>query len=222
MSGNGRGWPYEPVDGLREAPAPTPPAVEADAPPDAAAPAVSRRAVVLLSVAGAVAVVLGSLGVGDWWVRNREMQTLLDRVERAERAQLPALDGIGPRLELCQQDPAADDADQCDTVGIRAIAERALPRLEQTGEEVAGTRLTSVHGNLRTFRDRYVDHNLAWRSWLETLARDPTAGSFSSPDAIETTFFEASDAADDALTPLPINGNRRRVEAVFASARRGP
>lgn len=173
----------------------------------------------LLAIAGSVAVLLTTFGVGDWWLRNRELRTLLERVERAERAQLPAIQTIGPLLILCQQEAAIGEEDLCDTVAIREGAERVLPRLVETGEEVADTRLISFHGSLRTFRDRYVDHNLAWRGWLETLARDPTAGDFDSPDSISTTFYEASDAADEALTPLPLHGNRDRVEAIFASIR---
>jgi len=175
--------------------------------------------VVLLAIAGSVAVVLASLGVGDWLVRNREMRTLLGRVERAERAQLPAIQGIGPLLFLCRQQATGDTEQPCDTVTIRMDAEKALPRLTQTGDEVAATGLTSFHGNLRTFRDRYVAHNLAWRSWLEILSRDPTAGGFESPDSIATTFEVASKAADEALTPLPLHGNRSRVEAIFESVR---
>jgi len=106
--------------------------------------------VVLLAIAGSVAVVLASLGVGDWWVRNREMGTLLDRVERAERAQLPAIQGIGPLLFLCRQQALGDTEQLCDTVTIRAAAERSLPGLVQTGDAVAATRLTSFHGSLRT------------------------------------------------------------------------
>lgn len=173
----------------------------------------------LLSIAGALAIVLASVGVGDWWVRNREMRTLLERVERAERAQLPAIQGIGPMLRLCRQEAARDDEELCDTVLIREGAERTLARLGETGDEVADTRLTSFHGDLRTFRDRYVEHNLAWRSWLETLAQDPTAGDFESPLSISTTFVEASEAADEALTPLPLHGNRLRVEEIFQSVR---
>jgi len=174
---------------------------------------------VLLGIAGAVAVVLASLGVGDWWVRNRELETLLDRIERAERAQLPAAQSIGPMLLLCQQEAAGDAGQLCDTVAIREGAERALPRLQETGDEVAATKLTSYHGSLRTFRDRYVDHNLAWRTWLETLAHDPTAGGFEPPDTISLTFERTSQAADDALTPVPLHGSRARVESIFASVR---
>ncbi len=220
MSGARRGWPYEPVAGP---PAPPPPTPGIEGPPEPVAPEVhppiSRRAAVLLAVAGAVALLLASVGIGDWWVRNGEMRRLLQRVERAERAQLPAIQSIGPLLMLCQQEAVGDDEELCDTVGIRQGAERVLPLLRQTGDEVADTRLTSSHGSLRNFRDRYVDHNLAWRSWLETLAQDPTAGGFESPESIGTTFQKASDAADDALTPLPLHGNRTRVEAVFASVR---
>ncbi len=216
-----RGWPYEPVEGAPPplAPAPT---IEGPAPvpsPVASTP-VSRRAVVLLSIAGAVALLLASVGIGDWWLRNRELRTLLDRVERAERAQLPALQSIDWLLRLCQPDPNGENEDQCDTEAIREGAERMLPGLTETGEAVATTRLTSFHGGLRTFRDRYVDHNLAWRGWIETLTRDPTAGgTFDSPESITTTFQQASDAADEALTPLPLHGNRTRVEAIFASIR---
>jgi len=215
-----RGWPFEPVNGP-PAPPPSELTLEGPAfpPPPPAPPVISRRAVVLLAIAAATAIVLASLGISDWWVRNREMQTLLDRVERAERAQLPAIQGIGPMLFLCQQEPTADPVQQCDTVSIRQDAERTLPQLVQTGDEVAATRLTSLHGSLRTFRDRYVAHNLAWRRWLETLTHDPTAGGFEAPDSISITFLSASKAADDALTPLPLHGNRRRVDAVFASVR---
>lgn len=216
-----RGWPYDPVEGAAPPLAPAPTIEGPAAEPPAVAPTqVSRRAVVLLSIAGAVALVLASVGVGDWWLRNRELRTLLDRVERAERAQLPALQSISLLLLLCQQETTADDEDQCDTEAIREGAERMLPGLTETGEAVADTRLTSFHRGLRTFRDRYVDHNLAWRGWIETLTRDPTAGgTFDSPESITTTFQQASDAADEALTPLPLHGNRTRVEAIFASIR---
>ena len=220
MSGNGRGWPYEPVDGP-PAPPPDSPAIASDPFPEPlpAPPAFSRQAVVLLAIGGAVALVLTSLGVGDWWVRNDELRTLLGRVERAERAQLPAAQSIGPLLYLCKQEVAGADEQVCDTVAIRRGAEQALPRLRQTGDEVATTRLTSFHGNLQTFRDSYVDHNLAWRTWLETLAEDPTAGGFEAPEAISTTFRNASKAADGALTPLPLHGSGRRIEQIFESVR---
>lgn len=170
----------------------------------------------LLAIGGALALILSSLALGDWWVRNAELRTLLGRVERAERAQLPAVVGIGPLLRLCQQEGAEE---LCDTVSIRLGAERTLPQLRQTGDLVAGTRLTSFHGSLRTFRDRYVDHNLAWRNWMETLSSDPTAGDFEVPEAVATTFVRASTAADGALTPLPLHGNGGRIDEIFASVR---
>ncbi len=218
MSGSGRGWPYEPVDGPPARPAEAP-AIVSDPlpPPPPPPPAISRRAVVLLAIGGAVAVILATLGLADWWVRNDELRTLLGRVERAERAQLPA-QIIGPLLELCRQEARGAD-EVCDTVSIRRRAEGTLPALRRTGDEVAATRLTSFHGSLQTFRDRYVEHNLAWRSWLETLAKDPTAGRFQAPEAITTTFQDASDAADTALTPLPLHGNQARVEKIFETVR---
>lgn len=219
MNGNRRGWPYEPVEGS-PAPPPSAPPIEADPLPPVLPlpPPVSRRAVVLLAIGGTVALLLASLAIGDWWLRNGEMRTLLDRVERAERAQLPAVQGIALLLTLCQRE-ASGEPQVCDTVSIRRGAEQALPRLRQTGDEVATTRLTSFHSGLRTFRERYLDHNLAWRSWLEALAEDPTSGGFEAPEAIGTTFERASDAADGALTPLPLHGNGTRVEQIFESVR---
>lgn len=220
MSGSGRGWPYEPVDGPPAPPLEELP-IEAEPLPASipAGPAVSRRAVVALAIGGAAALLLASLAVADWWVRNTELQVILDRVERAERAQLPALQTIGPLLYPCQQEAAGFEAEVCDTVAIRQGAERALPRLRQTGDEVAATRLTSFHGSLQTFRDRYVAHNLAWRGWLEALARDPTAGGFEPPEAIGSTFQAASEAADGALTPLPLHRNATRIAQIFQSVR---
>ena len=177
----------------------------------------SRWAVVLLVIGGALALILSSLAIGDWWVRNAELRTLLGRVEQAERAQLPAILGIRPLLSLCQQERAAEEL--CDTVSIRLGAERTLPQLRQTGDQVAATRLTSIHGSLRTFRDRYVDHNLAWRDWMETLSRDPTAGDFEVPEALATTFVRASAAADGALTLLPLHDNGSRIDEIFESVR---
>ena len=220
VSESGRGWPYEPVEGRPAPPAEAPP-LEAEPQPVVLPPpaAVSRRAVVLLAIGGAVALLLASLAIGDWWVRNAELRTLLGRVERAERAQLPALQSIGPLLYPCQQEAAGLDEQVCDTVAIRQGAERALPRLRQTGDEVAATRLTSFHGSLQTFRDRYVDHNMAWRGWLETLAKDPTYGDFEPPAAISTTFEGASRAADAALTPLPLHDSPDRIARIFDSVR---
>jgi len=220
VSGNGRGWPYEPVDGPPGRPPEASP-LTADPAPTALAlpPPISRRAVVLLAIGGATAMLLATLAIGDWWVRNGELRTLLGRVEQAERAQLPALQSIGPLLDRCQQEAAGSDDQGCDTVAIRVGAERALPRLRQSGDEVAATRLTSFHGSLQTFRDRYLDHNLAWRAWLEGLTRDPTAGGFEPPEAITTTFQGASKAADGALTPLPLHGNGTRIARIFRSVR---
>ena len=216
---NGRGWPYEPVDGPPAPPPDTPPITAEPGPVrPMTTPAISRRAAVLLAVAGAVAVLLSTIAVGDWWVRNGELRTLLGRVERAERAQLPA-QPIGVLLYYCQQEAAGDQEQVCDTVAIRRGAERVLPLLRQAGDEVAATRLTSFHGSLRTFRDRYVDHNLAWRSWLETLAKDPTAGGFAAPRTIRTTFEDGSAAPDAALPPLPLHGNGDRIAAIFESVR---
>jgi hypothetical protein len=221
VSGSGRGWPYDPVAGPPSAPASAsaiegPARARAEAAPE---PAISQKAIVLLVIAGSLALILASAGISDWWVRNAEMRTLLGKIEQAERAQLPAFQSISPLLLLCRQESALDDSEQCDTVTIRQTAERILPKLQQTGDEVAGTRLTSYHGKLRTFRDRYVDHYLAWRGWLETLAQDPTAGGFQSPDSINTTFEAASEAADRALTPLPLHGNRTRVQLIFEAVR---
>ena len=217
---HGRGWPYDPVGGPPSAP-PVTPAIEgpAVAPAPEPEPAISQRAIVLLAIAGSLALVLATLGVGDWWVRNAEMRTLLGRIEQAERAQLPVFQSISPMLQLCRQGATLDEADVCDTVTIRQIAERILPKLRQTGDDVAATRLTSFHGDLRSFRDRYVDHYLAWRGWIESLAEDPTVGAFESPDSINTTFVAASEAADRALTPLPLHGNRTRVQLVFENVR---
>lgn len=180
-------------------------------------PTISRRGVVLLAIAGATALLLATLGVTDWWMRNAELRTLLGRVERAERAQRPAA-GISTLVNLCRDDPTGA-AGGCDTVTIRLVAERTLPTLRRTGDEVAATRLTSFHGSLQTFRDRYVDHYMAWRTWLEALAEDPTATGFAAPASITSTFENASDAADDALTPLPLYGNDDRIEAIFESVR---
>ena len=219
MGVNGRGWPYEPVEASPAPPPDTSP-ITFDPVPDGVTrpPPISRRGAVLLAIGGALALVLATIAVGDWWVRNSEMRTLLGRVERAERAQLPA-QPIGALLIDCRQEAAGDEGQVCDTVAIRQGAERVLPVLRRTGEEVAATRLTSFHGSLQTFRDRYVDHNLAWRSWLEALAKDPTAGGFRPPPEISTTFEEASEAADDALTPLPLHGNGTRVDRIFESVR---
>lgn len=220
MSGTGRGWPYDPVGGPPSVP-PPPPAIEGPPQPSPrlADPSISHRAIVLLAIGGTVAVLLASLGLGDWWMRNTEMRTLLGRIERAERAQLPAIQNISPLLQTCRQEATIDDGEHCDTVTIRQTAERILPKLQQTGDEVASTRLTSYHRHLRSFRDHYVDHYLAWRGWLEALAEDPTANGFQSPETINTTFEAASDAADRALTPLPLYGNRNRVELIFDSVR---
>ncbi len=219
MGENRRGWPYEPVE-ASPAPPPDAPPITFEPVPDGppSPPPISRRAVVLLAIGGALALVLTTIAVGDWWLRNGELRTLLSRVERAERAQLPA-QPIGVLLYFCRQEAAGAQEQVCDTVAIRRGAERALPLLRRSGEEVAATRLTSFHGSLQTFRDRYVEHNLAWRSWLETLAKDPTAGGFESPREISTTFEAASDAADDALTPLPLHGNGTRIAEIFESVR---
>jgi len=183
---------------------------EPDAAPTAPAEPKARPLVLLaLVVVVTVAVLLSGFAVVDWVSRNRELNVLLDRIERAERSQLLPRDSLGPLLSDCYFSPA-----ECDTATIARIAARSLPELEATGEEVATTRLTRHHGAIRNLRDRYVDHNLAWQDWLAVLAMGGS-GEVEPPGQINLTFREAGRAARAAVPPFALSGARGRVDELF-------
>jgi hypothetical protein len=210
-----RGWPYEPVDTRAAAPVAVaePPVAlsvrDPHAEPEAPPPQPDRpRALLALVVVATVAVLLGGFAVIDWFSRNQELDTLLDRIEVAERAQLLPRDSIDLLRRECYFSPG-----DCDSTAIARVASRFLPDLQTTGDAVAKTRLTRHHGALRDMRDRYVEHNLAWQRWLSALSRAPL--DTDPPSDITPTFQAAGRAARKAVPPFAIHNARARVDLLF-------
>lgn len=212
MTQTGRGWPFEPVD-TRAAPITSEPAPvvvsvrepAAGAPAEPAAP-IRTPALVALVVMTVVAVVLTGFSLLDWYSRNRELDVLLTRIQRAEQAQRHDL--LDPLLRDCYFSDRG-----CDAVTIAQVAARNLPELRASGEAVAQTRLTRYHSALRDLRDRYVEHNLAWQARFVALSQGSTEPD--STDDIATTWYDVGRSAHSAIPPFPLHDARSRVDRIF-------
>jgi hypothetical protein len=211
---HGQGWPYEPVDrgptvasvAVAE---PVVLSVRPDGPPpEPPLPAVRTKVFVALVATLTVAVVLATFAVADWWTRNHELDVLLDRIAVAEAAQRPMQQALGRVASTC-----TFTIDRCDLGPVQAAAQRGLPALRSSGNAVATTEIVRFHGALRELRDRYVDHNLAWQSWLDAIVAGDAG--LDQPTAIRSTWFVVVDTAQQAIPPLATNDARERVDRIF-------
>jgi hypothetical protein len=212
-----RGWPYEPDD-LTDpvtppsAPAPSipepvqaPPAPPGDEPESTP---LNRTAIIVAVVAGFVATALAVAGVTDWWVRNRELDRVLDGVERSERAQYSFLDIAASTQSSCIR------RSTCDLTAVVRAAKVALPELQRSGEQVADADVARFHGGIKNFRTVYLDHNRAWQEFLSGVVLQPIYYTQPSDD-IETTWEKVGNAAPRAIPPLPLHDARGRIEEIL-------
>ena len=173
-----------------------------------------RRRRVLLGVGlllalGAAAVVL------DWWLQNREMDRLLDRIEASEAT----VNRLDPGIE----------AIFADYIGRGELPPRErealFARIEEAAagsardvallvERVRDVRVLPWHRDLRRARDRYVHHVGFFQARSRALARDAEAAYPERSPVIDTTYREALDALRRAQPRRPAQDFAARIRAL--------
>lgn len=170
--------------------------------------------------------ILGMLLVVDWYQQNREMDHLLDAVQRSEKAMkqfnADVKADIDPYATVdCSSSPSAtfecQQAAQSLRTALSDTAAADLVDIRTTGAEVHHVSILPWHDALRDARAAYADHIKAWEDRVQSVASDPAALWDKVTGAnITATFETAHRRFEDALPRLPLYDERQRVVRIWA------
>lgn len=151
------------------------------------------------------------VGAGDWYLRNREFDVLLGRIQVSETAML-ASDAAAAALA---KEAVIDDAED-----YQGWVEEGKDLASHWGEElfVARDRIESArimpwHFAAAKAKDRYLDHVAEWEDLLEDAARDPKTAAERRPK-IGGTFRVAIRALRKAVPIWPVEDFARRISRI--------
>lgn len=160
--------------------------------------------------------VLTALAAVDWWMRTREIDTLLTAIEANEQALESGYDTIAATADRLVDDDGA--------LGSQEIAglQRDLPPLIQryaadvytTRDQVEEVAVLPWHRSIRKAHARYLDHAETWVDWYERAVKDYRQIGTPSPE-ITSTFRTAERAMRAALPPGAPSDLERRISDVF-------
>lgn len=169
----------------------------------------SRRSLIVITVALCCAI------VGDWFMRNREMDQMVTAVERSEAIMHEWMEEAVRILN------SSSTIAQTTTPEYVRLAQRLSEAAEQSAvdlidahDRVAGVSVLPWHRSLSKAQDRYLDHSNAWRDELERIAADPATLGDANPE-ISGSFLIAERAFGGAIPLVPLFGVADRVENIF-------
>jgi len=108
------------------------------------------------------------------------------------------------------------------THGDRAVRHRlSHPRcdlaIERAGVKVADVRVASWSSRVATARTVYLEHNVAWVTYLNAVAQDPAELARPQP-AINATFFDARTPLWQAVPAIDLLDLRDRIPVMYADS----
>jgi hypothetical protein len=173
----------------------------------------------------ALATVVVLLVVADWYQRNREMDHLLDQVERSEAAMKTFLADRDEAFtqfgnEGCSQatasTPTCQTALQALRDGLSQTSAEDVVAIQTAGSDVGHVSVLPWHRSLIAARDAYVGHNEAWVKLLDDGASDVSAlfdkGSLAN---ISATFITAHSRFNDAVPPIALHRAKARIHDIW-------
>lgn len=176
----------------------------------------TRLRLVVLIVGLLVAVLLG-----DWFMRHREMDSLLDQVEVSEKAMVTGRDALtvitntyAGRLRTASNSGERDRAIQELTRDMERQASLSAAEVIAAGTYVADVSILPWHHALRRARDRYVLHSKEWEAHFTAASTDAKAW-FENQPRISATFQLAEKAFRDATPARSLFGIDQRIDRVF-------
>lgn len=150
-------------------------------------------------------------GVGDWYLRNHELDQLLDRIQAAETALLVGQDEAAAFTET---------ADVEDEEGYEEVLAQFRNVATATGEElfdvrdrIESVRVMPWHFAVARAKHRYLCHVAEWEELLGDAARDPETLNEGRP-RIGGTFRVAVRALRQAVPRWPMENLAKRVSLI--------
>lgn len=152
---------------------------------------------------------LVALVIGDWYMRNAEMDKLVSAVARAEYAESDGYDKILSRWERTPEyRQNAGDAQW------REVAGRGVVRVSSAMLEIEDVTVLPWHRSIVRAKSRYLDHAETWNQVFDGMANGKDVRSVDRQ--IGPTFDAAMRALRRAVPPLPLNDLRRRIRSFDA------
>ncbi|CAB4870187.1 unannotated protein [freshwater metagenome] len=176
---------------------------------------------------GALAFVLVLAGVGlvaaDWFARNSEMNTLIQRVVVSETAMGQTQNEIEAAFAEYDSKTATLTAEQkaALAVKLKAAATAGQQRIASAGEGVRTVQLMPWHGDIAAAQRAYVTHNRAWQDYMAAAEKDPAELLADQPE-VNDTFNAAEPLMKQAVPKPPLFDLERRVADIFTSGQAQP
>lgn len=164
--------------------------------------------VLILAAGGAV--------VGDWFVRNAQMATLVTAVEASERA----MTDVQARTDAAFKEYSAiakpTTQDKLDLNGkLSDIAAEGAGTVTRAGDRVAAVSILPWETRIIAARDAYLVHNKAWQEYLAAAALHPIEFTKDQP-AINDSWGAVEPAMRAALPDPALFDLKQRLDAIFA------
>lgn len=157
-----------------------------------------------------VAVLVTVAVVGDWFVRTRELERLLDAVEMSEDAMNSANEDFSKSLDrMYNNDSQYSDQERAQ---IRDLGVDYAVDVIDAGDAVASVFILPWHRHQAAAKKAYLDHSEAWADHWSDVAEDENSFGDRRPD-ISATFRIAHRRFRATMTWGFKDG---RIERIFA------
>lgn len=174
-----------------------------------------------------VVVIVVLLIVADWYQQNREMDHLLNAVQRSEKAMKQFESDEADELDYYKSH--CNDASSYFTVNCEQAAQtlrtdvsnaagRDVVNIQAAGADVEHVSMLPWHHALRSARDAYADHNRAWVQMLDKAASNTAVLDDKVVGAnLRATWKIAHRRFEEALTPFALFHTSQRVDRIWAN-----
>lgn len=181
-------------------------------------PRAHSRSVPIWPIAIVVVIVvslISTAAVVAFGVRTAQAERLITAVEGSENAMKQAQLALNVVLEGFEApDLSADD--RADLVeDLTATAAEGAESIEQAGVRVVDVRVAPWDTRVTEAKTVYLEHNLAWVTYLTAVSQDPSELARPQP-AINATFVDARLPLWQAVPAIDFLDLRQRVNEIYA------
>jgi len=168
-------------------------------------------------VAMVVFSLIASAAVVAFGVRTLQAERLLTAVETSERAMGTAQDALNGVLEEFEAPDLTAEGRAELVEQLQSVAATGAKAIESAGVKVADVRVAPWNSRVATAQTMYLEHNVAWVTYLNAVAQDPTELARPQP-AINATFFDARTPLWQAVPAIDLLDLRDRISVMYADS----
>ena len=186
-------------------------------------PRAQSRSIPIWPIAIVVVIVvslISTAAVVAFGVRTAQAERLITAVEGSENAMKQAQLALNEVLEEFEA-PDFTPEDRAELVAdLKATAAEGAESIEQAGVRVVDVRVSPWDTRVAEAKTVYLEHNLAWVTYLTAVSQDPSELARPQP-AINATFFDARTPLWQAIPAVDVLDLRERINAIYADSGSG-